>query len=380
MIKKNLKKAFFCLIVIFLGGFGGILTDRYFFPYLSSKKWFSNYAFLKRTTENVTFITRTEQVTIKEDSSIGKVSGEIVSSVVNIASYSQEKKSGKEIDIKNGTGTIITSDGLIMTYRDAIEPENALYKVFLNANVYYEAKLVSIDSFSNLAFLKIEANNLPTLPLANSDDFQSGIKVIAIGNSTKNFSTHYSASILGNFDPFFSLSEKNISSSEKLEGVFVTDFLSAENLLGGPIVDYSGQVIGIIGVIEKNDKKIFFEIPSNRVKLIIEKMLRNELEKNPFLGIYYRSLSKTDAVMKGDLPEKGALISSPSNQPSLAISNNSPAQKANLRLGDIILSLNGQEINAKNSLSNLLYKFKKGDEITLKILRADKEIEIKVQL
>jgi len=367
-------------MVIILGGIGGVLTDRYFFPYLSATKLFSKYEFLKKTAENVTIINKTEQITIKEDSSIGKVSSQIISSVVNIVSYAQEGKSGKKIETKNGTGTIITSDGLIMTYAKSIEVEDARYKVFLNPNDSLDAKLIGVDSFSNLAFLKVEANNLPTLPLINSNDYQSGIRVIAIGNSDKVYNIRYAASILGNFDPFFNLSEKNISSSEKMEGVFLTDFSSAENLLGGPVIDYSGQIISIIGIIEKNDQKVFFEIPSNHIRPVVDRAIKNELAQSPNLGIYYRPLSKTDALVEKNLPEKGALVSPVSGQFGLAISINSPAQKADLRLNDIILAINNQEINTQNSLSNLLYKFKKGDGINLKVLRAEKEMEIKVQL
>jgi len=380
MAKKSLIKIVFSLMVIILGGVGGVLADRYFFPYLSSTQWFSKYEFLKKTTEDVTIINKTEQITIKEDASISKVSGQIISSVVNVVSYPQEGLKTKKIEIKNGTGTIVTSDGLIMTHREAIVKDNARYKVFLNANDSYDAKLVGVDSFSNLAFLKIEAGNLSTLPLDNSDDSEPGIKVIAVGNSDKNFGLRYSASILGNFDPFFNLSGKTISSSEKMDGVFTSDFLSAKNLLGGPLVDYSGKVIGIVASVEKNGQEIFFEIPSNKIKLIINRAIRNELNQAPFLGIYYKPLSKMNALSEKNLPEKGALIYSASEQSGLAILAGSPAQKADLRLGDIIISLNGQEINAQNSLANLLYNFKKGDEITLKVLRAGQDLEVKVQL
>ena len=380
MFKKNLKILFFCLAVIILGGIGGIIMDKYLFPYLSSTSFFAKYDFLKKSTENVTVINKTEQVTIKEDTSIGKISNQVVSTVVNIVSYGEAKKNNTNPIIKNGTGVVVTSDGIIMTYLDAINLENSKYKVLLDGTNSYDAELLGVDSFSNLVFLKINTNNLPSISFGNSDDSNPGEKVIAIGNSGKTFGIRYSSAILGAYDPYFNLSGKTLSSSEKLEGVYTTDFLSGKELLGGPVVDYTGQVMGIIGSVEKNSVETFFEIPSNQIKKIIDRAIKKELEKNPVLGIYYRPLSTTDSITTQNSRDKGALIYSDSGQVGLAIIANSPAQKAGLMLNDVIISINDQEIDAKNSLADILYNFKKGDDITLKVLRAGQEMEIKVQL
>ena len=380
MKKKNLKKILFVILVIFLGGLGGIVADKYLFPYLSSSKLFSKYPFLKSSLENVTIINKTEQVTIKEDATISQVSNQIVSTVVNIVSIPSVRKNVPVAEIKNGTGVVVTSDGLIMTYSGAINAENSTYKVLINENNSYDAKLIGVDSFSNLAFLKIDANNLPSISFGNSADARSGEKVVALGNSDKIYGIQYSSAILGNFDPYFNLSGQTLSSSEKLEGVYKTDFLSSPSLLGGPVVDYMGQVVGIIGSIQKNNMQTFFEIPANQIKLVIDRAIKNELTQNPILGISYKPLSSTDALISENSADKGALIYSASNQTGLAILTNSPAQKAGLQLNDIITAINDQEINVQNSLSNVLYEFKKGDEIILKILRAGEEVEIKVQL
>lgn len=380
MAKRNLKKVIFCIFVILLGGVGGVLADKYIFPYLSSSKLFSKYDFLKRSTENVTIINKTEQITVKEDTSISKISNQIVSTVVNIVSYSETTPVGSLASIKNGTGTIVSSDGLIMTYAKAINLEDSNYKIFLDENNSYDATLLGVDTFSNLAFLKIEASNLPSISFSNSDDLKSGRKVVAVGNSDKTYGIRYSSSILGSFNPYLNLSGKTLSSSEKLEGVYTNDFISGSSLLGGPVVDYNGEVIGIIGSVEKNGVDIFFEIPSKQIRMVIERALKNEIDQSPALGIYYRSLSKTDALTGENLRDRGAMIYSASGQSGLAILANSPAQKAKLKLNDIIIAINNQEIDAQNSLSNILYGFKKGDEVTLKVIRNDEALEIKVRL
>ena len=141
----------------------------------------------------------------------------VSSSVVNIISFTEEPL-GKKINpaLKNGTGTIVTSDGIIMTYRSAILDKNARYKVILFDGTIKDAELLGIDTYSQLVFLKIEANNLPTISFANSADAKIGEKIVAIGNQTFSYANTYSSQILGNFNAQANIFSQVISSSEKL--------------------------------------------------------------------------------------------------------------------------------------------------------------------
>ncbi|MCX6763518.1 MAG: hypothetical protein NTZ97_02180, partial [Candidatus Moranbacteria bacterium] len=118
---KISKAAFFFILIFFIGGIGGVFMDHYILPHLAATRLFSKYDFLRQYSEGVTVINRTEQVLVKEDASVEKISSQVASSMVNILSY-------KKMDAKNGTGVIATSDGLIMTYASAIIPD-ATYKV-----------------------------------------------------------------------------------------------------------------------------------------------------------------------------------------------------------------------------------------------------------
>lgn len=378
-----MKKILLGLTIILLGGLGGIMAEHFLFPYLSMTAFFSKYEFLKKASQNVTIINKTEQVVIKEEFSIEKIINQVSSSIVNIVSYSEDstgKKIGPNPTIKNGTGTIVTSDGIIMTYASAILTKDAKYKVLLFDGNIKDAQLLGVDNYSQLVFLKIEANNLPTISFANSTDAQIGEKIVAIGNNTIDYSNRYSSHILGSFETRANLFGNNISSSEKLEGFFRTDFSADDTYVGGPIVDYLGQVVGIIGVIENGPIKDFFQIPSNKVKLVLERAIRKELEAAPYLGIYFLPASKAYFALNKVSQENGALIYSVSGQQGLAIIANSPAQKAGLRMGDLIVALNGQEINQEKTLPDLLYQYKKGDIIELTIIRNNQELKLKVQL
>jgi serine protease Do len=380
MFRKIFKKVIVIFVIMMLGGLGGIIASRYFFPYLTSTRLFSKYEFLKKSFEEVTIINKTEQVFVKEETSIEKIANQASASVVNIVSIPQKNYGANKNIFKNGTGLIVTSDGMIITYAEAIIFGDAKYKVLTFDGASYEAEFLGLDSYSNLAFLKISASNLPVAAFGNSDDTISGEKIITIGNNYGSYDNLYGAGLLRSFNPVFNLAGKTVSSSEKLEGTFETDFNSGSNFVGGPIVDYAGRVIGITGSLEIDGGHYYFQIPANKVKKVIDRAIRKELEKNPYLGIYYVPLSTT-FILANDLNvNRGAMIYSLSGQQGLAVIAGSPAQKAGLMVGDVIMAINNQEINSKNTLSDVLYQYKKGDEIELAILRNKQEIKIKIRL
>jgi len=382
---KIFKRIFFVIFVLMVGILGGIIGDRYFFPYLASTKLFSKYEFLKKSFQDVTFINKTEQIIVREDTSVSKTASQVIPAVVNIISYpnpnsNSAKKNTIADTVKNETGVIITSDGMIMTYFSAITANDSKYKVLTSDGNAYDAEIIKTDSYSNLTFLKINATNLPTISFGNSDDTNLGEKLIFIGNSLENYSNNYSSGILRGFNNSYNLFGPAISSSEKMEGVFEAEIISGKSFVGGPVLNYSGQVVGIIGSRDKNNQSDFFQIPSNKVKRVIDKAINNRLDSNPYLGIYYLPVTKTFAVSNNLKTENGAMVYSASGQQGLAIIAGSPAQKAGLALNDIITKINGQTINSSNTFSDLLYQFKKGDSVELTVMRNGNEVKIKIQL
>jgi S1-C subfamily serine protease len=385
--KKITKKLSFILFIMLFGGIGGIVIDYYIFPHLASNNFFSRYEFLKKSTENTTIINKTEQISLKEETSVGKIASQTASSVVGILSYPDltlkdtlSKQKNPQIEPKKGTGVIATSDGLILTHISAINLEKSKYKVIASDGNLYDANLVGTDSFSNLAFFKINAGNLPVATFVNSDEEKAGEKIIALGYGSENFPYAYNSGLLSQIDSNFSISGKNMATSENLQGVFRMDFSLDKNFIGGPVADYSGQITGIVGSAKGETGDAFFILPSNRVKKVIEKAIRGEFSANPVLGIYYIPLTRDYAIQNGMNNQKGALIFSASGQRGLAIIANSSADKAGLQLGDIITKVNDDEIDEMQTLPDLLYQYKKGDKINLTILRAGQESVKEVQL
>jgi serine protease Do len=378
------KKILIVVAIVIISGLSGIIADRYFFPRLAATKFFSKYKFLQESAENVTVINKTEQVYVREDTSINKVTNQVAPSLVNIISYTESP-----VVFKNGTGVIATSDGIIITYASAIMPNNpgktgltaaVKYKVMAGDGNSYDGELIGIDSWSNLAFIKINASNLPVISFANSDDYNPGEKVVAVGNDMSEYQNRFSTGILNSFDPAYNISGLSLSISEKLEGVYITDFGTDNFSPGGAIVDYSGQAVGIAGSVLKNNKTEYFVIPSNKIKEVLGKAVDHKLSSNVTLGAYYLMLNKSYDLTNSSNLDHGAMIFSPSGQQGLAVISGSAADKAGLRINDVIVKVNGEDINLKNTLSQALYKLKKGDMAEFTVIRSGDEIKIPVQL
>lgn len=382
-LKYLAKLTLFFAIIFSVGGIGGVYFDQQVLPFIRTNKLLSRIDFLKRSTENVTVINKTEQVTIKEDDSINEIASQPSNAVANIISLGSQKdaitKLTKNID-QSGTGVVATSDGVIVTYRSAIIEKNAIYKVLLFNGASYDAKLLGVDEFSNLAFLKIEANNLTAISFGDSSSVRPGKKVVVIGNSFGEYQNRYATGLLSNIAKAYNLAGKTVSSSEKLENVFESDFNNQGEYVGGPMIGYSGDMIGLVGSIVVDGEAQYFQITSDVVQKTLELALSGALESRPYLGVYYISITKEYAIAHNLNRDRGALIFSPSGKQGLAIISGSPAESAGLEINDIILSVNNQNISLDNPFSNLVAQHKKGDTIELLVERENKEIKISVKL
>jgi S1-C subfamily serine protease len=390
-----IKKTTYVVVIVLIAGLSGVVADRYIFPYLANSHVFSKYKFFKKAGENVTVINKTEQIYVKEESSVNKITNQIVPSIVNIASYPEDLSvsfsSKKIIQTTNSTGEIMTSDGIIMTTASAIIPNYSsldkfsintpgrIFRVMTNDGNTYDGKLLSIDSWSDLAFLKIDASNLPILSLGNSDEYNPGEKLISISNNSSQYQNKFATGMLSSFEPTYNISGEALSRAEKLEGVFLTDFNANILASGGPIIDYAGQTIGIVSSTIKNGNIEYFQIPSNKIRRVLDKVIEDNLTPNISLGLYYLPITKSLSLANDLSSDRGALIYSASAQQGLAVISGSSADKAGLRINDIIVKINDIELDLKNNLSDALYKYKKGDEVEFTIFRVEKEMKIKVQ-
>lgn len=358
------------------------LTECYILPKISASSWFHKSNLFKKFRENVTVINKTEQVVIREDASINKIASQAAVSVVNIISIPEkiEKIPQVKDPTMNGTGFFATSDGMVVTYRKTVIESNASYKILTQNGSSYSADLLGIDEFSNLAYFKIDSSNFPTISFSNSGDSFPGKKLIAIGNSFEEYQNRFAAGLLSNINKTFNISGMALSMAEKMEGVFETDFGNLKEYLGGPVIDYNGELVGVMGSATSDGQEKYFVIPSNMVKKSIEFAMQKNFGQRPVLGIYYLPITKAYSIANNLNLDRGALVYSPSGKQELAIISGSPAEKAGIRINDVIIAVNRQEVNLDNPLSNSLNQYKKGDSVEFLVIREGKEIKIPVQL
>jgi len=389
IIKKIFKGIIIIFLVFVIGGIGGVYFEQHVLPGIRMNPFLSRLDLLKKASENVTVVNNTQQITVKEDDLINEVSSQATNAVVNIISIANPSGPQKTLtsvtaslpkDSQSGTGVIVTSDGLIVTYRSAIMESGAQYKVFLAGGANYDATLVGIDQFTNLAYLKMDVSNLTAIAFADSSDIQPGRRLIAIGNSFGEYQNRFAEGLLSNNDRTFNLAGQTVSSSEKLEGVFETDFIDQDAFVGGPVIGYSGDLVGIIGSLQINNQTVYFQIPSNVVEKSLELAVGGGFGDRPSLGVSYVPITKEYAIVHNLQVDRGALVYAPSGKQGLAVLAGSSAQTAGLQVGDIITAVNNQQVDLDNPLSNLLSQYKKGDTVNLTVLRNGNQVTIPVTL
>lgn len=281
-------------------------------------------------------------------------------------------------EVGSGSGFIITSDGLIATNKHVVNDTTASYTVLTNDGKTFEAKVLSRDPVNDIALVKIEGKNFPTLPLGDSSDLDIGQKVIAIGNSLGQYRNTVTTGVVSGIGRSITAGGGSIG-SEQLEGVIQTDAAINPGNSGGPLLDIGGSVIGINTAIDSEGQLVGFALSVDDVKKDIESFQKFGRIIKPFLGVRYVLVNDTIKEENKLSVNYGALIVS-GGRNSPAIVPGSAADKAGLKENDIILEVNGTRIDKDHSLAGILKNFDPGDVIRMKVLSNNAEKEITVTL
>lgn len=261
-----------------------------------------------------------------------------------------------------GSGAIVSKNGYLVTNVHVIENAGAV-EVHMNDGRSLPAKFVGADRIADVAVLKIDADGLPPLAFADSDDVRIGQMVIAVGNP-------------------FGLQEtvtKGIISGKgrRMMSEAANDFLQTDAPInlgssGGPLVDLSGRVIGLNNAMLQNTPGIGFAIPSNTVRRIFENIRDYGHVIHPWFGVVMLPLTPALAAELKLPDNRGALIQ--------ATMDNAPAARAGLEPGDVILSYNGRPITDWKDLRNKVAETEPGHEVSVGILRGGRNLSIPVKI
>ena len=265
---------------------------------------------------------------------------------------------GPRVERGMGSGVIVSADGTLLTNAHVIDGADSI-RVLTNDNRSYDAKLVGIDKPSDLAVLKIDAQNTPFLTLGNSDSVRVGDIVLAIGNPLGIGQT-VTAGIIS------AKGRRTGLSDGSFEDFLQTDAPINRGNSGGALVNLNGELIGINSQIlsppgSGGNIGIGFSIPSNMAKSVMDQLLANGRVRRGMLGVNIQNITG-DTAQALDLPEaSGVLVSN--------VRSGSAADKAGVRRGDIITAINGEKIDDGNVLRNKIAGTLPGTEVKLTVLR-----------
>jgi serine protease Do len=285
-----------------------------------------------------------------------------------------------------GTGIIISDDGYIVTNRHVVPAGTTTVSVTLSDGTeLMDVKVVgrTTDSDSlDVAFLKIgdtKGHKLTKATLGDSSKVQVGDKVVAIGNALGQFQNTVTSGIISGYGRSVQAGDETGSSTETLQNLFQTDAAINQGNSGGPLVNISGEVIGInTAVAGSGAQNIGFAIPIGDVKGLVASVLTKGKLERPYLGVRYISLTDDYAYQFNLNTKRGAYLA-PSRTGS-AIIPGSPADKAGLKEKDIITKIDGTTVDENNSVTSLVGRKQVGDQVTLTVVRDGKEQTIKVTL
>jgi len=300
-----------------------------------------------------------------------------------------QQKGTEKREVGGGSGFIVSEDGLILTNKHVVLDEDAEYTVFTSDGKKFPAKVLAKDPFQDLAIIKItqESNTdeegnvitetFPVLMLGDSDDIEIGQSVIAIGNALAQFNNTVSSGLISGLGRNITASGESFS--EDLIDIIQTDAAINKGNSGGPLLNLRGEVIGINTAIANDAQSIGFSIPINYAKRDIQQIKERGEIVYPFIGIRYLMIDEKIREQEELSVDYGVLLAD-INTKERAIFPGSPAEDAGLKERDIVLELNNEKITTTNNLMKILMKYNPGDEVILKVLRSNEEIEIRLTL
>ncbi|MDQ5976730.1 MAG: serine protease DegQ [Patescibacteria group bacterium] len=386
---RNVAKWTGVLVVVFvLGGIGGVFFDRSFLPWLSVQRGLDRVGFLKRASDNVTVINKTEQIIVQEDDSLGSIVSQPSTAVVTLiaqpAPVSVPARNSQQTRRSPATAVLLTNDGIIATYREPGVSDSGADSEVMTALLFdgssHEARLIGSDPLTNLVFYRIDVVDVPSISLANSDDALVGKKLIAFAFAYQPYQRRFMTGTLDTIDTPFNLSGKTVSSTEKWEGVFRTNFGQDADFIGGPVIQYNGEMLGMVGSLSIDNVERPFVLPAKAIRRSLDFVLSESNLTRPVFGAYYMPITQAYALQYGLKRTEGALIYSSSGRTGLALISGKAAERSGLQVNDIVVSVDAEAVTLATPLSVLLSRYAPGDTLTLSIERAGRTQDIDVTL
>ncbi len=271
----------------------------------------------------------------------------------------------EQIQRGTGSGFIVSDDGKIFTNAHVVDGADEV-TVTLKDGRTFPGRVMGSDPSTDVAVVKIEADDLPTVSFADSDRLQVGEWAIAIGNplGLDNTVTTGILSATGRRSAEIGVPDKRVEFIQ-------TDAAINPGNSGGPLLNADGKVIGMNTAIIQNAQGIGFAIPINKAQEIAEQLITKGKAEHAYLGIQMATMTpelQSQLRQQGglDIPvDKGVVI--------MKVMPDSPAAIANLQQGDVIESMQGEKVETSEQVQSLVAKLSVGDDLSLTVLRNGKQ-------
>lgn len=362
-------KKLIILVLILIGVLFAVSLLAKYFPDLDSK--------LTTTPERVKVVSE-ESITIDVVKKVGP-------SVVTIVEDQPQRTlrfgpfiDESDPDPKNiGSGFIVSRDGLIVTNKHVVSDLNAKYQIITSLDRTYDVENIYRDPLNDIAILKVSPSDYPggkfeEVELGDSGKLTVGQFAIAIGTALGEFRNTVTTGVVSGLGRGVTAGSEFEGFVERLDNVIQTSAAINPGNSGGPLVNSSGQVIGVNTAIASSGQNIGFALPINIVKEALENFKENGEIRRPYLGVVYTTVT-ADLSESENLPQ-GAYIRE--------VVEGSGAEKAGIKIGDIIVSADGKKISESSNtdLGDIIAKKNIGDKIVLKIVRDGSQLDISAQI
>lgn len=265
----------------------------------------------------------------------------------------------------NGSGFVITPDGFILTNSHVVHDASAI-TVNLSDGREYPAQLTGDDPDTDLAVVRIDAPQLAHVRLANSENLRVGQLVIAIGNPL-GFEASVTAGVVSAIGR-----SMHAQSGRLIDNIIQTDAALNPGNSGGPLVNSAGDVVGVNTAMIRPAQGICFAIGSNTAKFVTGWLIKDGKIRRSYIGVAGQNVPIHRRIVRfyGLSLETGVLV--------VSLEKNSPAERAGLRHGDLIVAFNGQPVGSVHHLHKVLVGEQIGVSATLTIIRHTEKLEISI--
>jgi len=378
-MKKTIKGIIILLtvlLVLIASAIGGAIANR-----LYNINYFD---FLINKLPNSSSLSNPGTKVVYEQSAVIDIAKKVSPSVVTVSiqtpqrrvlqfspfgGFSQSIQGGQPQDI--GTGFIVSADGLIVTNKHVVSDATATYQIITSDNKTYDVKSISRDPSNDIAVLKIDATGLQPVTMGDSSNLEVGQFVVAIGTALGEFRNTVTQGVVSGLGRGITAGDQYQGYVEQLDNVIQTDAAINPGNSGGPLLNSSGQVIGINVAVASGAQNIGFAIPINVVKDALQQYQKTgAFASLAYLGVEYQMVPKQSAVLN-NVPQGAYVVN---------VISGSPADKGGIQVDDIITKMDGQTLNENNTLGDVIKGKKPGDTVALDIYRNGKTITLNVSL